>query len=346
MTLREPLRSATERVESSLRGFMEGRTLPLYTMMAYHLGWVDQEGQERPGRPFDRVRGGLSLVTSDALGGDREVAAMHAVAVELLHNYSTIHADIQEGNPDRDDQPALWWVWGPAQGINAGDGMHALARLAIFSLQERGICPDLVFRALKYLDEAALALCEGAYLDTVFQERRVVTSEQYMDMVERLAGALVGAATRLGAFASEDGRDSEGLAEGLATFGAKLGTAMQLASDYAAFWAEADRDQTTQGRLVAKKKTLPVIHALEHADPSIRRELGGMYAQRMMDPANLDRVREILDAAGSREHTLDTVQRLLGGARTALANLDLPKDATASLDTVIRSLVEDRLEAA
>ena len=71
---------------------------------------------------------------------DRALPA--ATAVEFVHHFSLIHDDIQNGNPDRDRRPAVWWHWGPGQAINAGDGLHALARLALFRLSCAAVPDD------------------------------------------------------------------------------------------------------------------------------------------------------------------------------------------------------------
>ena len=325
---------------------MHGRTLPLYTMMAYHLGWVDEHGEEVAPGEQERLRGAICLFSAQAARGDsadkeepviEENATLSAAAIELLHNYSLIHSDIQEGNPDRGVKPALWWVWGPAQGINAGDGMHALARLALFSMRERGLSPERVSAALKVLDEATLSLCEGAYMDTVFQEQLAVSTVEYMEMAEALSGSVVAAAIRLGLMASGGG--DEKLQDGLATFGLKLGTAMRIAEDYAVLWGEGERDSAAQGRLIAKKKSLPVVHALENAEPSIRRELGNMYAQRVIDPANIDRVREVLDESGSREFTEGVLNDLRRDAGQALTKSEMDDDSRARFAGLIEHAV-------
>ena len=113
--------------------------MPLYRMMSYHMGWEEAEGH--PGGAFTvgRVHGVLCLLACSAAGGDIHVAKPAAAAVELVRNFCQIHDDVQAGNPQRNNRDAVWWVWGPAQAINAGDGMHALARLALFGLKQNGI---------------------------------------------------------------------------------------------------------------------------------------------------------------------------------------------------------------
>jgi geranylgeranyl diphosphate synthase type I len=346
----QPLADASRATETAMEKFMDGRTLPLYRMMGYHLGWVDENGERlEANRPL-RLRGALCLLAAGASGATgaaqgggafeasnghaAEAALQHAVAIELVHNYSQMHTDVQEGNTERGGRASVWWVWGPAQAINAGDGMHALARLALFGLRDRGASPDHVSIALRALDEATLRLCEGSYYDTVYQERLTVSVDEYLNMAEGVAGALVGCAVRLGAIASGE-TDSNRL-DALQAFGTKVGTAMRLADDYAAFWPPEERDTAVQGRLLSKKKSLAVVHALQEADLKQKRRLGEFYAQRVLDPGDIEKIRSILDEAGSKAFSEETLNRLRAEADAALTGAGLPHDASQVLREAAR----------
>ena len=95
-----------------------------------------------------------------------------------------IHNDIEDGNTERAGRPSVWWNWGPAQAINAGDGMHAMARLALFGLSEKDVDPKRVASAIRALDEAAVKICEGEYADIANQERMSMTVASYLEMVD------------------------------------------------------------------------------------------------------------------------------------------------------------------
>ena len=160
-----------ERVDAELRSIVTARDMPLYRIMAYHLGWSDQHGDLGTPVAGQWTRGILCLLACRAVGGELEVAAPAAAAVELVEGFWQIHDDVQGGMPQRNDRDAVWWVWGPAQAINAGDGMHALARLALLRLTERGVPSATAFRAQQLQDEASLEACEGRFLDLEAQER-------------------------------------------------------------------------------------------------------------------------------------------------------------------------------
>lgn len=295
-------------------------------MMSFQLGWVDENGDRStiPTRP--RVHGQFALSVADAITasgtGTAATVVPYAISLELLHNFTLIHEDVEDGNTEHNGRPSVWWTWGPAQAINAGDGMHAMARMALFALTEAGEPSERVAGAVRSLDRAAMILCEGEYIDITMQEQIGLTTQMYIDMVCSRSGALFGASAQIAAFAS--GRPE--LTDALFKFGQLTGTTRQLAADYVLFWGGEELDPVQHGRLLTKKKNLPVAHAIETAPPSIKRRLGDIYVQRVIDPAKAGDITLLLEEAGSREFTLETIERLSLEAVSQLDALDLDSD--------------------
>ncbi|MDA1257224.1 MAG: polyprenyl synthetase family protein [Chloroflexi bacterium] len=322
-------------LEAALKALVADRPLALYRMMGYHMGWVETTGEERSAPAPLRVHGALVLMVCDALGGDYRDALPHASAVEYLYNHILIHDDIRDGNSERAGRGSVWWSWGPAQAINTGDGMHALARLALFGMRSSA-SSDAVSDALRVLDEANLETCEGQYRDITLQERLDVGIDEYLAMSEGQTGALLACAVRLGALVA--GQSSEAISAGLGEFGRKLGAAIRVADDYSVFWPDGERDEARQGRLVAKKKTLPFAHALESGSPTDRRVVGEIYMERVIDPASAERLTAVLDAAGSKVFSTSTIARLVNEAISALEAANLPVAAIEELAAAARFL--------
>ncbi len=327
---------AEDELNAALREFVESRTLPLYDMMSYQLGWGREEGEAASLGPPPRLHGGFTLAAALAAGGDYRPAIKHAVSVEMMNSFWLIHNDIEDGNTERAGRPSVWWHWGPAQAINAGDGMHAMARLAIFGLSENGVGPRRIAAAIRALDEAAVKICEGEYADIANQERMSMNVSAYMGMVDDRIGALFGCAARLGALAVSEDKD---LADGLDNYGANIGSARQLAEDYLTLWPAGERDTIQQGRMITKKKNLPVVHTLETADPRTKRLLGEMYMQRVLEPSVLDEVARLCEDAGGREFTKSQVDRLLKEADASLDRSGLDNQSRELLKTTGRALV-------
>ena len=284
-------------VEAELLDVFEGREGFLYNLLRYHLGWIDQQGSPQDGGPRLHFQGAVALVCCEAMGADYHRALPAAAGVELVHHFTLVHGEVQAGRTESVDRPGIWWVWGPAQAINAGDGLHALGRTTIMRLAQNGSSPERVLRAVRSLDTACLRLCEGQYVDLEFQDQLMITDAAYLDMVNRKAGSLTGCAAETGSLAAEVGDEA---CSAMQEMGVKLGAAWQIARDNGDLWGERG-DGMTASNIIAKKKSLPVIHALEHGSLATKRELGTIYMKRVLEPSDASRLVEILDETGGRD---------------------------------------------
>ena len=239
-------------VEAELREIVGSRDMPLYDMMSYHMGWTDGQGRADEHPIGKRTHGVLCLLAAQATGGDVDTAIPAAAAIELVTNFCEIHDDVQEGSPERHGRDAVWWVWGPAQAINAGDGMHALARLALFRLQDRGVSAQTTFRAVQLLDKYSLQACEGRFLELEARERIDMSADHYLKVAALKAGSLLSCAMMLGAAAQE----SDAALEALSRCGESLGVAIAIQADVRALW---DGEAGPTAEAMNKTKMLPVV---------------------------------------------------------------------------------------
>lgn len=320
----EPHRRA---LDEELKEVFSGREGFLYDVLRYHLGWADQRGQPEDNPSVLHLQSLLALVCCEALAGDFQAALPAAAGVELVHNFTLVHSDVQSSRVDEQERPSIWWVWGPAQAINAGDGLHALGRTTIMRLAQRGVPADRVLRAVELLDRACLTLCEGQYMDLDFQDQLLVTSGAYYDMIGRKTGALAGCSAELGALAA--GGD-EGVCLHVRDAGSLLGMAWQIGRDIADFWGRRG-DGMTASNVLNKKKSLPLILAMEAAELAVKRELGNIYAKRVLQPEDVSRVIAILDEAQARQNSEDKARELVEEALAALAEAGVAEERMGDL---------------
>jgi geranylgeranyl diphosphate synthase type I len=269
---------------------------PYYGMMLYHLGWVDESFSPRPQKSGKRLRPLLCLLCCEASGGDWHQALPAAATIELIHNFSLIHDDIEDGSPERRHRPTVWSLWGQPQAINTGDGLFAISRLALQRLLQRGICPEKTVVSFRIVDETCLALTEGQYLDLSFENRDDVGVEMYMQMVGKKTASLIACATQLGSLL---GTDDQHTVARYRQFGHQLGLAFQIVDDILGIWGEKEATGKGVGEdILNKKKSLPVVYALERGD----RELRQIYSQESIGPRDLQSVMKKLDELGAREY--------------------------------------------
>jgi geranylgeranyl diphosphate synthase type I len=331
-------------VEAEMTAILDehrGPAQPLYEMLAYHLG-IDN-GDGTGGK---RIRPLLGLLVYRALGGDYRRALPGAAAVELGHNFSLVHDDIQDGDRERRFRPTLWARWGVPQAINAGDALFALSRLALYRLAAREDDPDApderqVLDLMKIYDQTCLALCEGQYLDISFEGRLDVTVEEYLGMIELKTASLMAAGVEAAAILAS--RDPEVIAR-LRRFGDRLGLAFQMADDVkGAFWQESASGKAEAGDLRRRKKTMPVIWALNHASDADQARLRELFGPEPGDrQLTDDEVREavaILQRSGARDTTLAEARRYRDEAIGELETIPLEPDAKRDLVLFVEAVI-------
>lgn len=336
MQLRALLESFDPQIEHELRQVLEQCESPLYSLMAYQMGWVDELGSPKEAVFGDRLYAQLCLSSAKFSGGTIEQALPVAAALELVHNFSLVHDDIRNGRTERYHRPTVWWVWGPAQAINVGDGLHAMGRLAVFRLAHSGVAQEQILECLQKLDKSCLELCEGQYLDLTYQERLIVSEEEYLGMARAKTGALFACSLELGALASSG--DSK-MANTLAHSGTDLGIAFQIYEDIRNLWPGQEIDRNSSGDLLNKRKSLPVIYGLSQAEGSVKRELGNMYFKRVLEPQDAVKISQLLEELGARQYALSTANGLRNQALENLKNNGLSGDNLKGFEAVVDSLL-------
>ena len=335
MTPAPTLDDLTTRVEAAMQAVVAAREMPLYRMMGYHLGWEDQQGNPVSNQPPMRHRGVACLTACSAAGGDVDAAVPAATAVELIESFCEVHDDVQAGNPQRDGRDSVWWAWGPAQAINAGDGLYALARVAILQLRDRGVEPAAAFNALQALDSASLEVCEGRFEDLEAQERIDLSTEKWLGMAGRKTGALFGCAMRLGGLAASA---DESVVDGLAACGRASGVAFQVRDEMRRVWAGAGEHETPAPDVLNKKKLIPIVYAFEEANLNTKRRLGDIYFKRVLEQEDVPAVLAILDELGARGHCEALVERHRTEALDAVAGL--PPEGAAMVTQFVDTLLD------
>ena len=153
--------------------------------------------------------------------------------MELIHNFSLIHDDIEDRDLQRHHRPTLWAIWGEPKALTAGSVMFNLAFLALS--QSRNVPGERLLYASSRLTQSSLEMIEGQYLDISFEERLDVTTGEYMDMISRKTGALISCALEVGAFLGSGDREMASL---MAKAGRHLGNLFQIRDDILGVWGD------------------------------------------------------------------------------------------------------------
>lgn len=276
-------------------GAQDDRTRQMYEMVRYHLG-LDRDGPRGK-----RLRPLLGLLAYESLTGEHRAALPGAAAVELGHNFSLVHDDIEDRDIERRHRATLWAVFGVAQAINTGDTLFTLSRMALHRLTEVGFSDGKVLALMRLYDETCLALCEGQFMDIWSAEHdESLSVDFYFDMIGRKTAALIAASVQAGAMLATDDRQ---VIEAYRGFGWSLGLAFQLNDDLLGIWGDEQATGKEPSDLAKHKKTLPVIYALERASSADRERLRDILGMSEASAAHINEARAIVERSGARDYT-------------------------------------------
>jgi len=297
-----------------------------HAMMHYHLGWTNEALEPHRARGGKRLRPVICLLACQAAGGDVETALPAAAAIEILHNFSLAHDDIEDNSPTRRGRRALWTLWGVPQAINVGDALFALARQTLGQLAERGVPAERALAANRAFDATCVALTEGQYLDMSFEDRLDVTVGEYMEMIGGKTAALLGLSAQLGSLLA--GADAETVARFL-EFGQQLGIAFQIQDDILGIWGdESITGKSAASDILEKKKTLPVVYGL---GSTVGERLRAIYRQPALTAMHIPEVLALLREVDALGYAQAMAEDASQQALDALAASDLGDAALAEL---------------
>ncbi len=296
----------------------------LYAWMRYHLGWEDRDGRALEARRGKMLRPVGLLMAAEALGGKPEDAVAAAAAVELIHNFSLLHDDVEDASQFRHGRATVWTFAGSAQAINTGDGMYTLARLAQHRLLLAGHPPERVLAAMHELDEACIQLVHGQYLDISFETRTDVSPEEYVRMAHGKTAAMFAGPLAVGATLAGAGAT---IVEAYRTYGHHVGLAFQAIDDVLGIWGDAEVTGKPVGDdLLSRKMTYPVIYALEAGGDE-----SALFKKAYRTPVSRDedveRLAAQVERTGAREATEALAQREEDAALAALRDAGVSGEA-------------------
>jgi geranylgeranyl diphosphate synthase type I len=246
-----------------------------------------------------RLRPQILLTVAECEGGDGSVALGAAAALELLHNFSLIHDDIEDGDEMRHGRPTLWTRHGVRAALVAGDAMSALAYLTLVD-GSRALPATTLAAMMRCLQEAHFRMCEGQAFDIGFETASFVTFDEYVRMIEGKTAALLAVACELGAWAAGV---SDERAAAYSSVGRAYGLAFQVRDDVLGTWGRPEETGKPSGADIRRRKwSFPVAWALAQEPSSDRTIVAEAYAKiGMLEEAHADRVIAALERLGARD---------------------------------------------
>jgi geranylgeranyl diphosphate synthase type I len=311
-------------------------------LMRYHLGWADANLTPARLPGGKRLRPLLLVRCAEACGASAEIAAPAAAAIELLHNFTLIHDDIQDESSHRHHRETIWHRWGTATAINVGDAMYAVAHDALYALADApaALPAGRMLALARDFDRTALRIVEGQHLDLSQEGRWGGGEARYLTMIGGKTAAIMAFAARAGATVA--GADADTVAR-YDEFGLALGLAFQIRDDMLGIWGT----QETTGKPAAadirrRKQSLPLVALDERAGEADRATLRRLYAAAApLSEEAVVGVMALLDRYEIADYCQVQVDAYHDQARAALDQLDARDLASGPLRDFL-TLLEGR----
>ena len=306
------------------------RTKPFHEMLTYHMGWTGEgAGPEATGK---RIRPLMVLLTTAASGGDWNKALPAAAAVELVHNFSLVHDDIQDNSPKRRGRDTAWVKWGAPMAINTGDALFVISNQAIIDLKNN-YPAEIVLQTAEILHNTCLDLTRGQFMDMSYEERTDLTTDDYWPMIAGKTAALLSACCHIGAVL---GGSDETKQDAYRSFGQYLGLAFQVQDDILGIWGnEAVTGKSVASDLVEGKNSLPVLAGL-----SANKKFAERWRQGPVHAYEVEELAKLLATEGGYETAHEASRQMTDLALLNLREADPQGDAGDALFELAEKLLK------
>jgi geranylgeranyl diphosphate synthase type I len=297
------------------------RTKRFHEMLTYHMGWTGEDaGPDAAGK---RIRPLMVLLSTASSGGDWRSALPAAAAIELVHNFSLVHDDIQDNSPKRRGRDTAWVKWGAPMAINIGDALFVISNQAIINLKEN-YPAEVVMRAAEILNNTCLELTRGQFLDMSYEARNNLTVEDYWPMIAGKTAALLSACCHLGSLL---GGADQAKQEAYRSFGHYLGLAFQVQDDILGIWGDENiTGKSAASDLLEGKNSLPILAGLGRKGKFAER-----WAQGPIQPDEVEAVARLLASEGGLIAAQEASKQMTELALMSLREVDSQGEAGDAL---------------
>jgi geranylgeranyl diphosphate synthase type I len=260
-----------------------------------------------------RLRPLLATMVCEAFGGNPDLAVPYGVALEMIHNFTLVHDDVMDEDDTRRGLKTVHHEYGIPEAILAGDAMFARAFEIVL---ESDIEDSRVIKLVEILARSVRLLADGQQMDLDFEDRDVVSPEEYLEMIERKTAVLYSAAAQGGAIV---GGASEQQQEAMFEYGRLIGLGFQIWDDV----LDLRSTKESFGKPVLNdirngKKTLIVVHALDAMKSPQKDELSAVLGKKDATEEELMSAKELLETVGSIDYASRIASEFVAKAKEEL----------------------------
>ena len=239
-------------------------------------------------------RPSICILVCTSFSGTLDMALPPSISVELVHNFSLIHDDIEDNDKFRRHKPTLWTIWGIPKAIITGNSILVLGNKVLNNMVKNGSTEKDLFISQKILTESYLKMMEGQFLDISFEKEKNISLEKYLKMISLKTGALIECSVKLGAIASRKTVDNI-LYNLVSTFGKDIGLLFQIRDDLLGVWGTNRTGKPVGADIKRKKKSLPIILSLNSRNKSATENINKIMLKQELEDNDVNDVMNIMD---------------------------------------------------
>ena len=282
---------------------------------------VNQVGEYIVGGGGKRLRPLLVVLAARAAGARSTAHIPVAALIEFIHTATLLHDDVVDESARRRGRETANEAFGNPASVLVGDFLYSRAFQMMASLDSAAV--------IRVMADATNTIAAGEVMQLMNSGDPDTTEVRYMEVIYRKTARLFEAGAQIAGIIAGATAPTQAA---LTVYGKHLGIAFQLIDDALDYRGDAEELGKNIGDDLAEgKPTLPLIHALRHADAReaamIRRaiEQGGTEQQAS--------IRSVVDATGGLDYTAELAGREVEKALGALAGVPASpyRDALAGL---------------
>ncbi|MCZ6757253.1 MAG: polyprenyl synthetase family protein [Bacteroidetes bacterium] len=270
-----------------------------------------------------RIRPVLVLLSAKACGSINESTFRAAALVELLHTATLVHDDVVDDADKRRSMYSVKALWKNRIAVLIGDFLLSKGLLLALEYED--------YDLLQVVSGAVRRMSEGELLQIEKARKLDIDEETYFKIISDKTASLISACTACGAVSVTD---DPSVIERMRLFGEKLGLAFQIRDDLFDY-GEKDVGKPLGLDIEDKKMTLPLIYALQAADPAERRKILKLVRKSKKGKSEIRQISEFVKSKGGLDYARGKMNTLAEQASEMLGDLNHSeaRDALESLVT-------------
>ena len=300
----------------------------LYFSHKYFLGWIDENGKKSQsfGKAF---RPSLMMLVNESLGGEKNNVLPLAMSIELFHNFSLIHDDIEDRDEIRRNRKTVWKIWGESKGIISGNSMHALASKSINLLPNKLDHKKIFLR--KLISRTCLSVIEGQFLDISYENEFEINVENYLDMIQKKTGALIETSAILGSSLEKTSKKN---ISNFSLLGKLFGQIFQIKDDYLGIWGDKELGKPVGSDILKKKKSLPILHLIQSAEKDDKRIIENIFLSENINEHSKDIILKLMEKYKVEFYCKDILKSKFNECNRTIRNLEIDQNYKNILDQI------------